>query len=419
MKTLFRLLIVVGILGGIGSAAYFPIKNYFDERNKPKWRTQSVTKGDIAQTVNSTGKVEPIHRVSVGASVSGPVKELHVDYNSPVVEGQLLARIDPRIYMSTVERDRALLLTRQAEVARSEALQQQAANDERRGGDLKKGNRDFISEAELDQFRFVRMTRDAELLVSKANVDQARAQLDNSLANLAFTDILSPCDGVIIEKKIDIGQTLASQFQTPEMFVVAPQMDKLMHIYAAVDEADIGMIRKAQTDGQVVRFTVDAYPEELFDKGTIRQVRLSSTEQQNVITYPVIVETPNPDMKLLPGMTANLSFQINQREGILRVPNAALRFYPPRDKVHPDDRKIIDGVDEQKQVVTDTAKQMSADEKAAAMRAQNLRHVWIAEGKFLRGKPVRTGISDNRYTELIDGDLSEHDELVVGEKPKQ
>ena len=419
MKTLFRLLIVFGILGGIGVAAYSPTKNYFDERNRPKWRTQSVSVGDIAQTVNSTGKVEPIHRVSVGASVSGPISELFVDYNSQVVEGQLLARIDPRIYKSTVERDRAQLLTRQAEVARAQAQQQQAANDERRGGELKKGNRDFISEAELDLFRFVRMTRDAELQVSKANVDQAKAQLDNSLANLGYTNILSPCAGVVIEKKIDIGQTLAAQFQTPEMFVVAPEMDKRMHIYASVDEADIGMIRKAQVDGQVVRFTVDAYPEELFDQGKIVQVRLSSTEEQNVITYPVIVETPNTDLKLLPGMTANLSFQIKKREAILRVPNAALRFYPPRERVHPDDRKIIDGVDEQKQIVTDTAKQMSADEKAAATRAQNLRHVWVAEGMFLRGKPVRTAISDNRFTELIEGELAEGDELVVGEKPKQ
>ena len=419
MKTLFRLLAVAGILGGIGAAAYTPTKNYFDERNRPKWRTQSVTKGDIAQTVNSTGKVEPIHRVSVGASVSGPISELLVDYNTKVIEGQLLARIDQRLYKSTVARDRAQLLTRQAEVARAEAQQQQAVNDERRGAELRKGGRDFISEAELDQFRFVRMSRDAELLVSKANVDQAKALLDNSLANLAYTDILSPCDGVVIEKKIDIGQTLAAQFQTPEMFVVAPEMDQRMHIYASVDEADIGMIRKAQTDGQVVRFTVDAYPDELFDKGKIVQVRLSSTEEQNVITYPVIVETPNIDLKLLPGMTANLSFQIKRQEAIIRVPNAALRFYPPRERVHPDDRKIIDGVDEQKQIVTDTAKQMSADEKAEATRAQNLRHVWVAEGNFLRGKPVRTGISDNRYTELIEGELAENEELVVGEKPKQ
>ena len=419
MKTLFRLLILVVVLGGIAAAAYSPTKKYFDDRNRPKWRTQSVSLGDIAQTVNSTGKVEPIHRVSVGASVSGPISELFVDYNSKVVEGQIMARIDSRIYKSTVARDKAILQTRLAEVAKAEALQQQAANDERRGGVLKKSNRDFISEAELDQFRFVRMTRDAEVLVSKTNVDQAKAQLDNSLANLGYTEILSPCDGVVIEKKIDIGQTLAAQFQTPEMFVVAPEMDKRMHIYASVDEADIGMIRKAQSDAQVVRFTVDAYPDELFDQGKIVQVRLSSTEEQNVITYPVIVETPNPELKLLPGMTANLSFQIKKREGVLRVPNAALRFYPARDKVHPDDRKILDNLDEQKQVVTDTAKQMSADEKAAATRSQNLRHVWIAEGNFLRGKPVRTGISDNRHTELLEGDLSAEEELVVGEKPKQ
>ncbi|MCY2982070.1 MAG: efflux RND transporter periplasmic adaptor subunit [Planctomycetota bacterium] len=418
MKTLIKLLAVVGVLGGIGVAVYGPAKKYLEDRNRTQWRTQNVSKGDIAQTVNSTGKVEPIHRVSVGASVSGPISELFVDYNTKVVEGQLLARIDPRLYKSTVERDRAQLLTRQAEVARSEAQQQQAVNDERRGGELKRGNRDFISEAELDGFRFIRMSRDAELLVAKANVDQAKAQLDNSLANLGYTDILSPCEGVVIEKKIDIGQTLAAQFQTPEMFVVAPEMDQRMHIYASVDEADIGMIRKAQVDGQVVRFTVDAYPEELFDQGKIVQVRLSSTEEQNVITYPVIVETPNTDLKLLPGMTANLSFQIKKREGIIRVPNAALRFYPAREKVHPDDRKIIDGVDEQKQIVTDTAKQLSADEKAEATRSQNRRHVWVAEGNFLRGKPVVTGISDNRYTELVDGDVSEKDELVVGEKPK-
>jgi len=418
MKTLIKLLAVIGVLGGIGAAAYGPTKKYLEDRNRTQWRTQNVSKGDIAQTVNSTGKVEPIHRVSVGASVSGPISELFVDYNSKVVEGQLLARIDPRLYKSTVERDRAQLLTRQAEVARSEAQQQQAVNDERRGAELKKGNRDFISEAELDQFRFIRMSRDAELLVAKANVDQAKAQLDNSLANLDYTDIVSPCEGVVIEKKIDIGQTLAAQFQTPEMFVVAPEMDTRMHIYASVDEADIGMIRKAQTNSQVVRFTVDAYPEELFEQGKIVQVRLSSTEEQNVITYPVIVETPNIDMKLLPGMTANLSFQIKKREGIIRVPNAALRFYPPREKVHPDDRKIIDGVDEQKQIVTDTAKQLSADEKAAATRSQNMRQVWVADGNFLRGKPVVTGISDNRYTELVEGDLADTDELVVGEKPK-
>lgn len=419
MKTLIKVLVVVGILAGLGYAAYGPVQRYFEEASRPKWRTQSVVFGEIVQSVNSTGKVEPVKRVSVGASVSGPISELFVDYNSKVTEGQLMARIDPRLYDSSVSRDKAVFRTREAEVARADAMLLQALADERRGSQLQKNQQDLISEAELDQFKFMRMTREAELQVTKANVEQAKAQLENSEANLAFTEILAPCDGVVIERKIDIGQTLAAQFQTPEMFVVAPDMESRMHIYASVDEADIGMIRKAQTDGQVVRFTVDAYPDELFDQGKIVQVRLSSTEEQNVITYPVIVETPNTDLKLLPGMTASLSFQINKREGVLKVPNSALRFYPAKERVHPDDRYILDGVDEQKQAVADTARMMSADEKSEASKAKNDRFVWVSDGKFLRAKKVRSGVSDNRYTELVQGELSDGDELVVGEKPKQ
>jgi HlyD family secretion protein len=294
---------------------------------------------------------------------------------------------------------------------------QQAKNDERRGAELSAGKDGFISQAELDQFKFQRMMRDAELQVSQTNVQQARALLDNSQANLTYTEILAPCDGIVIDKKIDVGQTLAAQFQTPEMFVVAPEMDQRMYIYASVDEADIGLIRKAQDAEETVRFTVDAYPDELFDRGKIVQVRLSSKEEQNVITYPVIVETPNTDMKLLPGMTANLSFQINKRENVKKIPNAALRFYPPRERVHPDDRKILDGFDEQKQL-SEIPKMMSADEKSQSTKALTKRHVWIQDGKFLRAKPVKIGISDNRFTELLEGDLAPSTPLVVGEKPK-
>jgi HlyD family secretion protein len=295
---------------------------------------------------------------------------------------------------------------------------QQATNDERRGGELSRSTDAFISEAELDQFKFQRMMREAELQVSQTNVEQARAQLDNSEANLTYTEIVAPCDGIVIDKKIDVGQTLAAQFQTPEMFVVAPEMDQRMHIYASVDEADIGWIGLAQKSGQTVRFTVDAYPDELFDQGKIVQVRLSSKEEQNVITYPVIVETPNEDMKLLPGMTANLSFQINKKEGVKKIPNAALRFYPVRERVHPDDRKILDGFDEQKQLA-EIPKMMSADEKAQSSQANTRRHVWIQEGRFLRAIPVTIGISDNRFSEMIEGELEEGMLLVVGEKPKQ
>jgi HlyD family secretion protein len=415
-------LIWAAILAVLGTAVGFsvqPAMRYFAERNRPRWKTQSMVIGEIIQSVNSTGKVEPVRRVSVGASVSGPVSELYVDFNEKVIEGQLMAKIDQRLYKASVQRDQASLRTREAEVARATAMYQQALNEERRGVELRTVKNDFISEAELDQIKFMRMTRDAELQVAKTNVEQGQAQLDNSEANLNFTEIRSPCDGIVIDRKIDIGQTVAAQFQTPEMFVVAPSMDKKMHIYASVDEADIGLIRRAQTQSQVVRFTVDAYPDELFDQGTIVQVRLSSKEEQNVITYPVIVETPNTDLKLLPGMTASLSFQIEKRSGVKKIPNSALRFYPPRERVHPDDQKILDGNAEQKESVADSAKMMSADEKADASKSQTSRHVWVSDGEFLRAKAIQVGVSDNRYTELLSGDVSEEDLLVVGEEPKK
>lgn len=418
MKTLLKVLVVLGILGGIGYASYPPLMAYLANRNKTEWRLQTVELGDIVQAVNSTGKVEPIKRVSVGATVSGPIAELLVDFNTKVTAGQVLARIDPRLYKSGMERDMATLRTRQAEVARAEAMLQQATNDERRSGQLNKTRDGFISEAEIDQFRFARMMREAELQVAEMNVEQAQAQLDNSQANLAYTEIQAPCDGIVIDKKIDVGQTLAAQFQTPEMFVVAPEMDQRMHIYASVDEADIGWIRRAQDLGQLVRFTVDAYPDELFDQGRIVQVRLSSKEEQNVITYPVIVETPNTDLKLLPGMTANLSFQIHKKEKVTKIPNPALRFYPPREKVHPDDVKILDGFEDQKQFA-DSPKMVSADEKAQNSKALSKRHVWVDDGKYLRAREVQIGISDNRYTELIEGELKVGDALVIGEKPKK
>lgn len=418
MKALLKVILVLGVLAGIVAASYQPIVAYLEARNRIEWRTQVVEDGSIIQSVNSTGKVEPIKRVSVGATVSGPVFELFVDYNSKVTKGEVMARIDPRLYRSAVERDQAILKTREAEVARAEAMLQQARNDERRGGELSRSTESFISQAELDQFKFQRMMREAELQVSQTNVQQARAQLDNSEANLNYTDVVAPCDGIVIDKKIDVGQTLAAQFQTPEMFVVAPEMDGRMYIYASVDEADIGWIRNAQESGETVRFTVDAYPDELFDQGKIVQVRLSSKEEQNVITYPVIVETPNVDMKLLPGMTANLSFQIKRRDSIRKLPNAALRFYPPRERVHPDDRKILDGFDEQKQMA-ESPKMMSVDEKAETNQGLTKRHVWYEDGKFLRAKEVKIGISDNRFTELLEGELEKGFALVVGEKPKR
>ena len=422
MRTLIVTLVVLLILGGIVTGAGFGVSAYLKERNKPRWKYQTVEEGELILSVNATGDVRPVLRVTVGAVVSGPISQLCVDFNEHIKKDQVLAKIDPRLFKSVVLRDKATLETRQAEVERAEARLQQAVNEERRAEKLRSRQMNLISATEVDEARFSRLAAEADLSVAKASVQQAKANLENSEANLEYTEIRSPVDGIVIDRKIDEGQSLAAQFQTPELFVVAPDMDKRMHIYASVDEADIGLIRKAQIENQPVTFTVDAYQEDIFEENvTIREVRLSSTEEANVVTYPVVVETANPEMKLLPGMTANLTFQVEKKEQAIKVPNSALRFYPPnREKVHPDDRKILDGVDQ----ANEDSKELSAGDRSASERTElnknrRKRHVWVFDGQFLRAKAVEVGISDNRFTELLDGEIEVGEELVVGEKPRQ
>jgi len=225
---------------------------------------------------------------------------------------------------------------------------------------------------------------------------------------------------VVIDRKIDEGQSLAAQFQTPELFVVAPEMEEHMHVFASVDEADIGLIRQAQEKKNLVLFTVDAYPDDLF-QGEIHQVRMNPTTLQNVVTYTVVVETPNPEMKLLPGMTAKLSFQIDKHEGVIKVPNAALRFYPKPEHVRPEDHELLEGSEEESKTEEGTENlesQRSATERAAARKNRNRRHVWVVEGDLLRAVAIVTGLSDSKHTEAVSGPLEEGQELVTGVKPR-
>jgi HlyD family secretion protein len=371
--------------------------------------------------VNSTGTVQPVLSVHIGSFVSGPIVELRVEFNQQVKEGELLAKIDPRIYQSNLERDEAALLTRQADVSRAKALLTQAENDERRAESLRKTNKDFVSDTEMDQFKFNRMSLDAQLKLAEAAVKQAKASRDYSKLQLDYCEIRSPVNGVVIDRKIDPGQTLAAQFQTPELFIVAPDIKKEMYVIATVDEADIGLIRQAQESKQPVHFTVDAYPDDLFE-GHIKEVRMNSTTTQNVVTYPVVVSVANPEMKLMPGMTANISFQISERTSALRVPNVALRFFPKPEQVREEDRKLIEGQTpqtdaekEKKQTVEPTP---SAREKAAANRKRTHRHVWVEDGEFLRAVEVITGINDNKYTEIVSGELPVGTKVVTGLKGK-
>jgi HlyD family secretion protein len=416
MKSVFKyfviMTLVLGAVGGIAFGGY----TYVQRRNKPQWRTAEVVTGDIVAVVNATGIVKPTKSVEVGSFVSGPLEGIFVKSNQPVKKGDLMAKIDPRLFQAGVDRDKASLKTREADVKRAEAQLQQAINDEKRAELLRQDNPDFISQSEMDKFHFATLGLKAQLQLSEASVEQARAQLKNTQDTLDYTDIMAPEDGIIIERKVEPGQTLASQFQTPVLFVVGVGLREKMHVFADVVEADIGLIREAQLAKLPVSFTVYAYPDDLF-QGEIEEVRYNSTTTQTVVTYPVVIGTPNPDLKLLPGMTANISFQSEKRANAIRIPNAALRFYPDKKYVHPDDHAILDGTkpkppdeleDEQ-----DSQKQ-SAEQRSQAAKNRRKRHVWKLEGELLRAVEVTTGISDREFTELVAGDLTSGTSLVIG-----
>ncbi|HEX4590351.1 MAG TPA: efflux RND transporter periplasmic adaptor subunit [Gemmataceae bacterium] len=418
MKRFRRWAIILGILAVGGWAVSAPLAAYWKERNRVRFREAEVSRGNVIAVVNSTGTVKPVQSVSVSTFVSGPIASIAVDFNDEVRKDQTLAEIDPRLYKASVAQARAYLANQKAGVERAKAQLQQARNDEARSVALRAENRTFISDTEMDQFKYKRMTLEAELLLAESAVDQAQASLDTAEANLNYTHIISPVDGVIIDRKVDPGQTVAASFQVPEMFVVAPDMRKEMRVFASVDEADIGLIRAAQKTGQPVRFTVDAHPDDLFT-GTIFQIRQNATTNQNVVTYPVVVSAPNPDLKLLPQMTASLSFQVGEVKNVLRVPNAALRFYPQREQVREQDRKLLEvaantSADDQDR----SDANLSADDKAEARRRRNRRHVWVVDGDFLRAVPVVSGLSDSKNAELVSGDLHEGDKLVTGIQPK-
>ncbi|MEM1069064.1 MAG: efflux RND transporter periplasmic adaptor subunit [Planctomycetota bacterium] len=414
MRFFFRLLLAVILLAGLCAAGYQG-QRAWEERNRPQFRLAEITTGDIQSVVNSTGEVKPVLSVSVGSFVSGPIMELHVDFNDTVTEGQLMAEIDPRLFEATVKSDRATLAIRQGEVARVQAELKRAEADERRAYALSEKGAGFISQVEIDQAKYARLSLEAQLKVAQAGVTQAEASLDNSLANLDYTRIVAPVDGIVIDRLIEPGQTLAAQFQTPELFTVAPDIRREMHIFASVDEADIGMIRAAADAGQLVQFTVDAHPDELFE-GSIKQIRLSPVVLQNVVTYPVIVSAPNPDQKLMPGMTADLSFQIEDREGCTRLPNAALRYFPAVELVREEDKHLITGITEAEE--SDQVDEESAAEKKTAAEKRSERYVWIweQEKQKLRAVPVTIGIRDSKWTEMIDGELKVGDKLVTAKK---
>jgi HlyD family secretion protein len=387
-----------------------------------KYRTATVGRGDILFTVPSTGTVQPVQSVQVGAFVSGPIRTVFVDFNAKVTKGQVLAELDPLLFNAQCSQAKASLDCAKANLLQAEAKLKQSTRDWQRAQSLRPEN--AISDSDFDLAQATYETAQATVAVNTAQIDQNEASLDLSKTNLEYSKIKSPVDGVVTDRKVDSGQTMASQFQTPVMFVVAADLDKKVYVNASVDEADIGMIRDAQARDQTVTFTVDAYPKDLFE-GKIFQVRLNSATTQNVVTYPVVIEAANSELKLLPGMTASLSFQIDQHKNVLRLPNAALRFYPKAEQVCKEDRALLEG-DDQPPAEEENGPgpgpptgaintvQRSASERAEAGRNQNRRHVWIVDGNFLKAVEVVTGLSDSKYSEIVSGSLEDGQNVVTG-----
>jgi HlyD family secretion protein len=416
MRSFLKWLLICLGCGALVLLAVAAARSYWQKRNRVEYYTAEVVRGDITSVVNATGEVQPVKRVQVGSFVSGPIEELNVDFNDKVGEGEILAKIDRRLYVATRDRDKASLEHARAEVERVRALFDQANNDYQRALALSDENPEYISDTEIDSYKYNMLAFRAQVKVAEASVKQAEASLENSETNVGYTDIKSPVDGIVIERKVDQGQTVAAQFQTPDLFIVAPDLEKEIYVYASVDEADMGLIRDAQESKQPVLFTVDAYPDDLFE-GRIYQVRMNSQNTQNVVTYPVVVTAANADLKLLPGMTANLSFQIEKREDVVKIPNGALRFYPKSEQVRPEDRTLLDAAERQDgEQAVDTDSFRSAADRVLSRRERDRRHVWVREGELLKAIEVRTGLSDYKYSELLSGELKEGQPLVTGVK---
>lgn len=274
-----------------------------------EYRYAMVERGPIQVSVTATGTLQALVTVQVGTQVSGPIASIHADFNSEVKKGQVIARLDTTLL-------HAALQDAKSNLARVSALEHQAAGELKRTKAL--FERALVSQAELDQAM-------AEAQVAAANLSSVQSQVERARINLRYAIITSPIDGTILSRAVDVGQTVAASFNTPTLFTIAGDLRE-MEVKAAVDEADIGKIRM----GQKAAFTVDAYPEASFN-GTVQQVRLEPKVEQNVVTYDVVIRVPNPDKKLMPGMTANLTIAVTEKEDVLLVPSSALRFRPPGD----------------------------------------------------------------------------------------
>ncbi len=371
-KKLLAGMILMILLFGTGT--YLLLKS---GEKGPKYRTEAVSRGDVRASVTATGTVNAVTTVLVGTQVSGTIKNLYVDFNSPVKKGQLLAQIDPATFEAQVQQARANLLLAKANEEKALA----SLNDAKRTRDRNRTlfSRNLIAQSDLDTAETNAQVSLSQLSAAGAQVAQTRAALSFAETNLRYSRIISPVDGTVISRNVDVGQTVAASFQTPTLFTIAQDLTR-MQIDANVDEADIGKVRVQQP----VEFSVDAYPDFVF-RGKVAEVRSAPINVQNVVTYDVVVRVDNPDMRLKPGMTANVSIILADKAGVLRVPNGALRFRPA---------EADGGV------------------KARPPRGKE-QAVWILRDNKPERTVVTPGISDGTFTEILSGNVREGEKVIL------
>ncbi|MEQ1757213.1 MAG: efflux RND transporter periplasmic adaptor subunit [Vicinamibacterales bacterium] len=376
------LVVAVALAAAGGAAAYF-----LDERTAapPSMTTARVTRGDVVETVEATGTLQAVTTVQVGTQVSGAIKALHADFNSRVRRGQVVAELDPSLFQTQVEQARATVARLQADAGRTQVQLEDAETKLRRAEKL--SSQLLISASDLETAGVARREAEAALKAANAQVAQARASLNQSEVNLAHTIIRAPIDGVVISRNVDVGQTVAASMQAPILFVIARDLTE-MQVNAAVGESDIGRI----TAGQGVTFRVDAYPSRTYS-GRVSQVRLQAVVEQNVVSYVTVIDVPNPDMTLRPGMTATVTIEVERASSVLRVPNAATRLRPTAEVL------------EQLGATTGPG-QGSGDGRQDV--------VWVVRSGRPERVPVTIGVSDGTMTALVDGDVSEGDEVLTG-----
>jgi len=386
MKKLFVVLLLVGV-----GAVTLGMMLSRDGQEAINYRLVSVEQGDVEALVSATGTLDAVTTVQVGTQVSGIVDEICVDFNDSVKEGQVIARIDTALLANAVA-------GAEAQLARSQAELQQAQREFTRGKALHEEN--LVSESEFNALQF-------NLDTAKASVQSTEVDLSRARQNLAYATITSPIDGTIINRAVDVGQTVQASFSAPELFLIAGDLTR-MQILVSVDESDVGQI----AEGQAARFTVQAYPDETFN-GTVRQLRLQSSNEENVVNYTAVVDVANPDGILLPGMTATVDFLVETATDVLYVANASLRYQP--------DQEIMAAALERKRSRRAELPQgsdgppqspRSSDEGAAAA---NRGMLWtLDDGGQLDFVPVRIGISDGTSTVVMGRNLEAGLQVVAG-----